>query len=104
MSAQDAIGVILGVDTRPRGNDAGGRIVEGIVKSVSSRGVIFVVPDFDKGIFEYGPAPYTRALVEPGGSESHVHSPSIPGTGHRCLVLFVGTGIDRPWVVSWWPA
>lgn len=82
---------------------------EGIVKSVGPKGVKFVLPDFDDQLL-FGPAPYPRYGIEPagahnhggGGVDDHDHEWTDPPVGARCLVVFVGAGIDRPWLVGWW--
>lgn len=81
---------------------------EGIVRKVTAQGVRFVIPEFDPQ-YVFGPAPYTKVDVLPksGGAgddafASHDHDVATPPVGAKCLVAFVGLGIDRPWVVGWW--
>jgi hypothetical protein len=38
----------------------------------------------------------------PAEEVEHVHGPQPPVVGRSCLVVFVGTGIERPVVVAWW--
>lgn len=92
--------------------------VEGVVHSVVAAGLRFTVPDWDGGIHVFGPAPWPRSLVEPTAlvtqsagdpahthaDEAHDHVGSTPVVGDRCAVLFIGNGIDNPWVVGFWPA
>lgn len=40
-----------------------------------------------------------------GGSSNlggHNHLPAEPSKGARCVVLFLGAGVDRPWVLGVW--
>lgn len=68
------------------------------VLSVTAEGVRFEL-DATRG-HAYGPAPWclgsytTAALAIVGGFYPHV--------GDRALVVFAGTGIETPVVVSWW--
>lgn len=90
---------------------------EGIVRSVGPKGIRFILPDYDEK-YVFGPAPWTKSAVEPAGAHSHSetgtgggttstapdhdHNPTDPPVGARCLVVFVGNGIGRPWVIGWW--
>lgn len=80
-------------------------------------GAWFIIPEYSTQL-EFGPAPWCKSRVEPetehvhgetgeGGGvtapTSHDHKETVPPPGARCLVIFVGTGIERPWVVGWWP-
>ena len=90
MGVQDDImSVIAGPSrTQPKPPQAQGA-VEGVIISVSSRGAIFTIPDYDNGVFRYGPAKWCN-----GGAP--------PAVGADCLVLFVGVGINNPWILAWW--
>lgn len=66
-------------------------ITEGLVHEVVTDGLTFTVPDFDDGTYLFGPAPFPQALT------------FTPAAGDRCLVVFAGAGIDKPWVVGVWP-
>lgn len=76
--------------------------------SIVAGGMKFTVPEWDGGTYVFGPAPWPRSLVEPttapGDPGSHDHEGSNPTPGDRCAVLFIGSGIDNPWVVGFWPA
>lgn len=101
---------------------------EGEVWDVGPAGLRFTIKDWDGGKHVFGPAPWPMSRVEPvshthpvtvtvsdtysgGGSGSgtaqpttHDHAETLPKRGDRALVLFLGDGIERPWVLSWWPA
>jgi hypothetical protein len=49
---------------------------------------IFVLKEFDNETHRFGPAPFGR-------------TDTPPQVGDRCLVTFVGNGIDRAWITSW---
>ncbi|MCA1781992.1 MAG: hypothetical protein ABR616_05780 [Dermatophilaceae bacterium] len=141
---EDALKHVIGSTTQLAAPPAQ-RFVEGRVKNVTSAGVTFTVPDWDKGKHVFGPAPLAGAAVPTG---AHIHDPDpdpkitlplgdghthlggpigevefdtetsgshthgvehrhlvpIPRPGYRCLVLLLGSGVDRPWIVGWWPA
>jgi hypothetical protein len=85
-----------------------GSHVEGEVYDVSSAGMRFTVPAWDGGKYLFGPAPWPLSQVEPindggDGAATHDHAGTSPARGARCLVFFVGGGIDRPWVLGVWP-
>lgn len=97
--------------------------VEGEVWDVTAAGLTFTVREWDGGRHKFGPAPWPVSRVEPadhthsvsvsdtysgGGSGTaettqHDHVETEPRRGNRCLVLFVGAGVERPWVLGWWP-
>lgn len=82
---------------------------EGQVTRVTGDGVYFVVGDWDGGRYEFGPAKWARGNdveLTAGGSgddafAAHRHE-RVPQPGQLCLVVFVGPGIERPWIVGWW--
>lgn len=76
--------------------------LEGRIRQVTPKGIMFALPGFPRHLF--GPAPYTKTHVEPGddGDGPHDHQPTPPPVGAKCLVLFVGIGAERPWVLGWW--
>lgn len=84
--------------------------VEGKVKAVLPAGVTFTVEAYDGGTHEFGPAPWHRGAAAAtdadgpavGSEPPHVHAAAPPAVGARCLVIFVGSGIEQPWVVAWW--
>lgn len=76
--------------------------VEGKVHAVTAKGMTFTVPAWDGGKHVFGPAPWPMSRVEV--ASSHDHAETVPARGARCLVLFIGGGIDRPWILGWWPA
>jgi hypothetical protein len=73
--------------------------------------VTFTIPDYDKQA-KFGPAPYPRPALHQisltGGvtPNPHQHDPGLPPRGTTCLVVFVGPGVDRPYVVAFygWPS
>lgn len=65
--------------------------VEAECHSVGSDGIYFTVNSWDGDRHLFGPAPWT------------VTTPA-PVKGDRVLVLFLGAGVDRPWVLGWWPS
>lgn len=80
--------------------------VEGSVVAVTAAGMTFRVKEWDGGKHVFGPAPWPMARVQPtnDGSGAHDHAETVPTAGWRCLVLFLGEGISRPWVMGVWPA
>lgn len=103
--ADDLVSVIGGPGRPVRKRAQFPSPVEGRVNTVTPQGVKFTIPDFDGGKHVFGPAPYTLAAVDPAaGPDVHDHAGTAPPVGSRCLVVFVGLGIDRPWVLAWWPA
>ncbi len=89
MSLQNFLDTLAPVLASPR---AGGpALVEGRVLDVSGAGMRFVIPDWDEGKHVFGPAPWTI-------------TPTAPSSGARALVLFLGGGIENPWVLGWWPS
>lgn len=66
-------------------------IVEAQVHDVTAAGMRFTIRDWDNGKHVFGPAPWPMTQT-------------IPTKGARALVVFVGGGIDRPWVLGWWAA
>lgn len=62
----------------------------GAISRVTDAGAYFTIPSFDTAM-EYGPAPY------PGTDE--------PPAGTSCAVVFVGTGVTQPLVLTFygWP-
>lgn len=81
------------------------QFVEGKIKSITSDGAMFTVPDWDGGTHVFGPAPWPVSRVEPAAVADlglHDHDGTKPPAGSRCLVVFVGTGVDRPWILGWW--
>jgi hypothetical protein len=85
-----------------------GSHVEGEVYDVSPAGMRFTVPAWDGGKYLFGPAPWPQSQVDPtndegDGAVTHDHAGAAPAQGARCLVLFIGSGVDRPWVVGVWP-
>lgn len=60
---------------------------EGKIIAVANGKATFIVPDYsDTALF--GPAPYAPG-IEP------------PPVGAKCLIVFVGNGVDRAWIVAW---
>ncbi len=74
--------------------------VEGSLFDVTPDGARFTVPSWDGGKHVFGPAPWPLSRVEPTGA--HDHEASVPPRGARVLVLFLGAGVERPWVLGWW--
>ena len=110
MTYGDKVLEVMGGRGTPRKGPVGPAApVEGVVKAYSAAlGVSFTVPDWDGGTHVFGPAPWHRGAAAPtdadgGGTEGpHVHAAAAPVPGQRCLVVFVGSGIERPWVVAWY--
>jgi hypothetical protein len=82
-------------------------VVEGVVKSVDTKGMMFTVPTWDGGKYEFGPAPWPKVFntqFTTTSVELHTHdataTETLPVKGDRCLVVFPG-GV--PWVIGWWP-
>lgn len=75
--------------------------VEGLCRSVDSGGMYFTIPSWDSGMHVFGPAPWPMSRIEL--ASGHDHPETVPQNGARVLVLFLGGGVDRPWVLGWWP-
>jgi hypothetical protein len=74
---------------------------EASVRSVTAAGVMFSLIN-SAGVLSaelLGPARWQRPVVPAG-------APADPPAGTHCLVEFVGSGVDRPWVVAFsgWPS
>lgn len=96
--ATDVMAVMAGHRSVPTAPQAPG-FLEGRIKSADNTGAYFTLPDFDGGKYLFGPAPWPNVKTIVGG----ITYPQIPPpVGARCLVAFVGSGIDRPWVLGWW--
>lgn len=83
--------------------------MEGTVLRVTAAGAYFRLNDGDMEHLEFGPAKWNRARVDPnththggGGEDTHGHTPTEPAAGALCLVVFVGPGVERPWLLAWW--
>lgn len=82
-------GVLPGIphqELRLSGGPREGRILSVDTSAHTAR---FAVPDFAPDQ-TFGPAPYT------------VGAATAPQVGDACVVLFVGVGIERAWIVGWW--
>lgn len=84
----------------------------GKVVSATASTVTFTIPAFDKQA-KFGPAPYPRPAQHQvnlsGASLSpnpHSHDPGLPPRGTTCLVVFIGPGVDQPYVLAFygWPS
>lgn len=80
------------------------RHVEGEVYDVTPAGMRFTIKSWDGGKHVFGPAPWPMSRVEAAsdGGPLHDHAETVPAPGARCLVLFLGGGVDRPWVLGVW--
>lgn len=78
------------VGASPSPSAPGCSIVEGECLSVAPEGMYFTVKSWDGGKHSFGPAPWPQTA-------------ETPTAGARVLVLFLDAGIERPWVLSWWP-
>ena len=90
---------------------------EAVVERVDGDGRLWVRL-MDQPRVEYGPVRWQRPVTgytvseSTGGEGTHTHSVSVeavyedPPRGTRCLISFVGSGADRPWLVTFggWPA
>lgn len=78
---------------------------EGRVVDVGPAGIRFTIGDLDQHRTVFGPAPWNEHDTGPASAgAAHVHTARQPVAGDRCLAVFVGNGIDRPWILAWWPA
>lgn len=83
------------------------------VVSATATDCYVVIGDYSPDV-SFGPAPYPRPALHavtftPGGTVTpnpHDHDPGVPPAGTECLVVFVGTGVDRPRIVAFygWPS
>lgn len=91
-----------------RPNTGPNQFVEAQLHSVTAAGLKFTIKDWDGGKHVFGPAPWTMSRVEPAPQDyaggTHDHLETAPTAGARLLVLFLGEGVDRPWVLGWWPS
>lgn len=78
-------------------------MVEGRVHSVTTKGLFFTLPSDDYK-HKYGPAPWPGMRLKTGTASAgtaHTHQTMAnPVVGDRCLVVFLGTGIDSPWCLG----
>ena len=61
--------------------------MEGIILDVFDTTATFKIPEYDPHK-SFGPAPFSM-------------SGAPPVSGNRCLVVFIGNGIDRAWITAW---
>lgn len=97
----DLLAVIAGRGGAPT-RSATPTIVEGRIVNVTPGGAEFVLPDYDGGKHKFGPSPWARSGVQPGGTDLHDHEDTGPVVGAWCLVVFVPPGLRRSWIVGWW--
>lgn len=75
--------------------------------------MFFTVNTWDGGKYVFGPAPWPKPLkhqhryIIPGGYGITLYPREfddivLPPIGARVLVLFLGPGVDRPWVLGLW--
>jgi hypothetical protein len=62
-------------------------VLEGRILSIAGNKASFTIPEWDASK-RFSPAPF-------------ITTNDPPAPGDRCLVAFVGSGIDRPWILSW---
>ena len=81
----------------------------GKVVSATATTAMVTFASFNVGI-NFGPAPYPRPALHQitlAGTTpaAHQHDPGLPPAGTACLVLFVGPGVDQPYIVAFysWP-
>lgn len=115
-----SIETFLGAISRPTSVTQENSVAEGRVEEITSRGMTFTIPGWDGGRHVFGPAPWPASRVQPAdhghsvtlsdgssttaASTQHDHAETIPTRGARCLVMFLGSGVESPWVIGWWPA
>lgn len=79
---------------------------EAIVRSVTAKGVMFSVLDRTGAASSevLGPAGWQRPVLPHAAGDPGVLG--TPPARTRCLIVFVGTGVDRPWVLAFsgWPS
>jgi hypothetical protein len=63
--------------------------MEGTILQVGGNEAWFSLAEYDPA-FRFGPAPFGRTETP-------------PEVGDRCLVIFVGPGINRAWITCWAP-
>ena len=74
----------------------------GVVISATKYTLTFTIPAYSP-TQAFGPAPYKRSAVVPVADDPNTDM--IPPPGTACLAVFVGPGIDQPWVICFanWP-
>ena len=77
--------IFSGKQTVPRVQAKGP--MEGTILEVGTNEAWFSLTEFDR-TFRFGPAPFGR-------------TDTPPQVGDRCLVIFVGSGIDRGWITCY---
>lgn len=85
---------------------------DAIIQTATATTCTFTIPVFDAHA-AFGPAPYPRPALHQttltsGASltpNPHAHDPGLPPRGTKCLVVFVGPGVDKPRVIALygWP-
>lgn len=93
--------VILG--RRRQAPDSGARLGEFVITRVitnaAGTAVAFRLAGSHQEFTEPAPCPaWTDAAA---GTGPHTHVMAGPAVGDRCLIAFVGAGVDRPWCLSW---
>lgn len=88
--------LLHGAKSNPRAQFPGAQ--EGKVHDVVDGGVRFTLASFPGVVF--GPAPWHQPTLQPAG-DGHTHQVLPPQPGRSCVVVFIGDGADRPWVVAW---
>lgn len=77
--------------------------VEGKILKVTNKGLFFTLAG-DEHKHSYGPVPWPNlATGAQTAGTAHTHPIANPTVGHRCLVVFMGTGIDTAWCIGVWP-
>lgn len=92
---------------RGRTPDTGARLGEFIVTKVITAGghtsVCFRADGSQQEYTQPAPCPMWNDAAALGAPNTHTHTMSGPAVGDRCLIAFVGAGVDRPWCLSWSP-
>jgi hypothetical protein len=81
----ESFGELIDGKPRPRAQTRGPQ--EGVILEVGDGEAWFSLPEFEPNR-RFGPAPYGRTS-------------DPPEVGDRCLIVFIGSGVDRAWVASW---
>jgi len=87
MSHIDPFNELLAGKRQPPAQPQVRTAMQGTIQDVYDTTATFVLDDYGKD-HRFGPAPFSD-------------NGSFPQSGDICLVVFSGSGVDKPWIVGW---